>query len=181
VSEFSYYDIFATKGFEYLLVIGFFLVLVGFWSLLTVPKKEIRKAQAEREELRQLLGLQRERMESEITRLRDQRESMQNALLAQLQLVEHRALAAWHETHPETNVPPPDLVKLLDWALAERETLAEDKKRLDYLTQLVQWKTSLYRAPGPDGSVVVDATGKGFGEGVTLRGAIDAARSQGGA
>jgi len=45
VNEFSYIDIFATKGFEYLLVIGFFLVLVGFWSYLNMPKKEIRKAQ----------------------------------------------------------------------------------------------------------------------------------------
>jgi hypothetical protein len=177
MSEFSYIDIFATKGFEYLLVIGFFLVLVGFWSLLTIPKKEIRKAQAEREELRRLLNLQRERMETEMTRLRDQRDDMQNALLAQLQLVEQKALAAWHETHAETSVRP-DLVKLLDWALAERDALAEDKKRLDYLTGLVQAKASLYSTPGPDGSIVVDAAGKGFGEGGTLRGAIDAARSQ---
>jgi hypothetical protein len=177
VNEFSYIDIFATKGIEYLLVIGFFLLLVGFWSFLNVPKKEIRQAQAEREELRRLLAVQHERMEAELTNLRSQREDMQNALLAQLQLVEHKALAAWHETHAEASVPP-DLVKLLDWVLAEREALAEDKSRLDYLTDLVQWKTSLYRAPEGDGPVVVDASGKGFGQGITLRGAIDAARSE---
>jgi hypothetical protein len=178
MSEFSYIDIFATKGFEYLLVIGFFLVLVAFWSLLTVPKKEIRTAQAEREELRRLLDLQRERMDAEMGKLRDQRDAMQNALLAQLQLVERRALVAWNETHAETSVPPPDLVHLLDWALAEREALAEDRKRLDYLTDLVQWKTSLHSTPGPDGSIVLDAGENGSGEGATLRGAIDAARSQ---
>jgi hypothetical protein len=177
MDEFSYVDIFATKGFEYLLVIAFFLLLVAFWSFLNVPKKEVRKAQADREELRRLLDLQHERMEGEFAKLRDQRDSMQNALLAQLQLVEHKALAAWHDTHSEGSAPP-ELVQLLDWVLAERDGLAEDKKRLDYLTHLVQWKASLYRRAESDGSIVVDAAGKGFGEGVTLRGAIDAARSQ---
>jgi hypothetical protein len=178
VSEFSYIDIFATKGFEYLLVIGFFLLLVGFWSLLTIPKKQIRTAQADREELRRLVELQRERMDTELTRLRDQHEDMQSSLLAQLQLVESKALAAWRETHADTGAPPPDLVQLLNWALAEREALAEDKKRLDYLTDLVHEKTSLYKAPGHDGAIVVEAAGLGAREGVTLRGAIDAARSQ---
>jgi hypothetical protein len=177
VSEFNYIDIFATKGFEYLLVIGFFLLLVGFWSFLNVPKKEIRKARAEREELRRLLSLQHERMEDEMSKLRDQRDDMQNALLAHLRLVEQRAAAAWRETHPDASAPP-DLGRLLDWVLAEHDALTEDRKRLDYLTHLVQWKTSLYRAPGSDGSIVVDASGKGFGEAGTLRGAIDAARSQ---
>jgi hypothetical protein len=175
VSEFSYIDIFATKGLEYLLVIGFFLLLVGFWWLLSVPKKEIRKAQAEREELRKLLDLQRDRMESEISKLRDQREHMQNALLAQIQLVEHKALEIWYETHAEASGPP-DLVKLLDWVLAERDSLAQDKKRLDYLTQLVQRKVSLYRQSEPDGPTVLDAAGQGVGEGETLREAIDAAQ-----
>jgi glycine cleavage system H protein len=32
---FTYTDIFATKGLEYLIIIGFFLVLVPFWMLLT--------------------------------------------------------------------------------------------------------------------------------------------------
>ena len=175
MSQFSYIDIFATKGFEYLLVIGFFLLLVAFWSLLTVPKKEIRQAQAEREDLRRLLDLQRERMDAERAELREERESMQNALLAQLQSVEHKALSAWREAHPETSAAAPDLIRLLDWALGEREALVEDKKRLDYLTHLVQWKTSLYRKSEADASVVVDAAGKGSGEGATLREAIDAA------
>jgi hypothetical protein len=178
VSEFSYIDIFATKGFEYLLVIGFFLLLVAFWSLLTVPKKEIRQAQAEREELRRLLDLQRERMDAERVELKEQREYMQNTLLAQLQSVEHKALAAWREAHPETSAEAPDLVRLLDWALGERDALVEDKKRLDYLTHLVQWKTSLYRKSEADASVVVDAAGNGSGEGATLREAIDAACSE---
>jgi len=178
VSQFSYIDIFATKGFEYLLVIGFFLLLVAFWSLLTVPKKEIRKAQAEREDLRRLLDLQRERMDAERAELRERRETMQSALLAQLQSVEDKALAAWREAHPETSAPAPDLMRLLDWALRERDSLAEDRKRLDSLNHLVQWKTSLYRKPEADGSVVVDVAGKGSGEGATLREAIDAACSQ---
>jgi hypothetical protein len=177
VTEFNYIDIFATKGFEYLLVIGFFLVLVAFWSFLNVPKKEIRRAQAEREDLRRLLDLQRENMESELGKLRNQRDTMQYALLAQLQLVENRAIVAWHETHPEQAVPS-DLGKLLDWVLAERDALAEDRVRLDYLGTLVQCKPSLYHTPGPEGSIVVDAADDGYGEGGTLREAIDAARKQ---
>jgi hypothetical protein len=178
VSEFSYIDIFATKGIEYLLVIGFFLLLAAFWSFLSIPKKEIRKAQAEREELRRLLDFQRERMESEMTRLRDQRDTMQSALLARLQLFEHRAIDAWREANPE-QASPPELGGLLDWVLAEHDQLAGDKKRLNYLAELAQWKPTLYRTSAPDGSVfVVDAAANGFGEGVSLRGAIDAARSR---
>jgi hypothetical protein len=177
VSEFSYIDIFATKGLEYLLVIGFFLLLVGFWWLLSVPKKEIRKAQAEREELRKLLDLQRDRMESEISKLRDQRENMQNALLAQIQLVENKALEVWHETHAESSTPP-DLVKLLDWVLGERESLAKDGKRLDYLTHLVRNKVSLYRQSESDGPIVLEVGGEGVGQGATLREVIDAAQGR---
>ena len=178
MSEFSYIDIFATKGIEYLLVIGFFLLLAAFWSFLSVPKKEIRKAQQEREELRRLLDSQRERMESEMARLRDQRDTMQNALLARLQLFEHRAIEAWREAHPEPGSPP-ELGGLLDWVLAEHEQLVGDKRRLDYLTDLAQWKPTLYRTSGPDGSAfVLDAAANGFGEGATLRGAVDAARSR---
>lgn len=178
MNEFSYIDIFATKGFEYLLVIGFFVLLAGFWSFLHIPKREIRDAQAEREELRRLLELQRERMESELKTLRGQRDSMQNMLLAQLQLIEQRAIAAWKEAHPGQSGAP-ELGGLLDWVLAEREELLQDKKRLDYLTELVQWKPSLYRASGSNGSVfVVDAAEQGLSEGACLRGAIDAARGQ---
>lgn len=36
---FTYVDLFATKGIEYLLVIGFLLVLVPFWSFLRVPAR----------------------------------------------------------------------------------------------------------------------------------------------
>jgi hypothetical protein len=175
VNEFSYIDIFATKGFEYLLVIGFFLLLVGFWSFLNIPRKEIRKAEAERADLRRLLDLQRERMEVEMERLRDQRENMQNAILAQLQLVENKALAVWRAANPEQGAPP-DLGKLLDWVLAEHDALVEDKKRVDYLTDLVPWKPRLYRRPDANGSVFLDAADKATGEGVTLREAIDAAR-----
>jgi hypothetical protein len=177
MNEFSYIDIFATKGFEYLLVIGFFLILVAFWSFLNAPKKEIRKAEAEREELRRLLELQRERMEGELTALREQRDDMQSAVLARLRLVENRAVAAWHAAYPDQG-DVPDLAKLLDWALTEREMLAEDKKRLDYLSQLVACEPRLYRTPGVDASVVVDATDKGSSKGENLREALDAARNQ---
>jgi glycine cleavage system H protein len=47
---FSYVDIFATKGLEYLLVIGFLLVLVPFWRFLRVPARAgmevVRRAMA---------------------------------------------------------------------------------------------------------------------------------------
>jgi hypothetical protein len=119
VNEFSYIDIFATKGIEYLLVIGFFLLLAAFWSFLSIPKKEIRKAQEEREELRRLLDLQRERTESEMERLRDQRDRMQNALLTRFQRFEDRAMDAWRKAHPEQESPP-ELGAVLDWLLAER-------------------------------------------------------------
>jgi hypothetical protein len=64
--------------------------------------------------------------------------------------------------------------------LAENEALEDDKRRLDYLTELVQWEPHLSGKPGPDGSVFVsvDAAGKGSGEGATLREAIDVARKQ---
>jgi glycine cleavage system H protein len=42
---FTYTDIFATKGIEYLIIVGFFLVLVPFWMLLTkkqAPQAEIK-------------------------------------------------------------------------------------------------------------------------------------------
>lgn len=35
-SAFSYIDIFATKGIEYIVLIGFFIVLVLFWKYLHV-------------------------------------------------------------------------------------------------------------------------------------------------
>jgi glycine cleavage system H protein len=44
---FTYTDIFATKGIEYLIIVGFFLVLVPFWMLLTkksAPHAEIKTA-----------------------------------------------------------------------------------------------------------------------------------------
>jgi glycine cleavage system H protein len=34
---FTYVDIFATKGIEYLLVIGFLLVLIRLWKFLNTP------------------------------------------------------------------------------------------------------------------------------------------------
>ena len=47
---FTYVDLFATKGIEYLLVIGFLLVLVPFWSFLRVPARTgieaVRRAMA---------------------------------------------------------------------------------------------------------------------------------------
>jgi glycine cleavage system H protein len=47
---FTYVDIFATKGIEYLLVIGFLLVLVPFWRFLRVPARAgmevVRRAMA---------------------------------------------------------------------------------------------------------------------------------------
>ncbi len=33
---FTYFDLFATKGVEYLVVIGFFVILVLFWSYLHI-------------------------------------------------------------------------------------------------------------------------------------------------
>jgi hypothetical protein len=37
MESFRYVDIFATKGLEYLLVIGFLITLVLFWRLLNRP------------------------------------------------------------------------------------------------------------------------------------------------
>jgi hypothetical protein len=33
---FTYYDIFATKGVEYLIIIAFFILIVVFWGLLNM-------------------------------------------------------------------------------------------------------------------------------------------------
>jgi len=41
---FTYVDIFATKGIEYLLVIGFLLVFIPFWRVLSRPAKAVFKA-----------------------------------------------------------------------------------------------------------------------------------------
>ena len=41
---FSYVDLFATKGIEYLLVIGFLLLFIVFWRYLSTPAKRILKA-----------------------------------------------------------------------------------------------------------------------------------------
>ena len=41
---FSYVDIFATKGIEYLLVIGFLLLFVVFWRFLSRPAKRVFEA-----------------------------------------------------------------------------------------------------------------------------------------
>jgi len=43
---FTYVDIFATKGIEYLLVIGFLIVLIGFFKLLNTPAKGYREREA---------------------------------------------------------------------------------------------------------------------------------------
>jgi len=37
---FSYVDIFATKGIEYLLVIDFLLIFILFWRVLNTPVRE---------------------------------------------------------------------------------------------------------------------------------------------
>lgn len=42
---FTYTDIFDTKGFEYLIVIGFLLLMIPFWILLNRPMKLKQKAQ----------------------------------------------------------------------------------------------------------------------------------------
>ena len=34
MESFTYFDIFATKGIEYLIVIGFLIVFIGFWKYL---------------------------------------------------------------------------------------------------------------------------------------------------
>jgi len=39
MGDFSYVDIFATKGIEYLFVLGFLLVLILFWRLLNPPQQ----------------------------------------------------------------------------------------------------------------------------------------------
>lgn len=42
-------DLFATKGTEYLIVIGYLILLVGFWRFLWVPGRREREAVAERQ------------------------------------------------------------------------------------------------------------------------------------
>ena len=44
MEHFSYVDMFATKGLEYLLVIGFLLVFVGYWVWMSKPIERARKA-----------------------------------------------------------------------------------------------------------------------------------------
>jgi glycine cleavage system H lipoate-binding protein len=39
---FTYVDIFATKGIEYLLVIGFLMIIVLYWRFLTTPAKRVQ-------------------------------------------------------------------------------------------------------------------------------------------
>lgn len=41
MNDFSYIDIFATKGIEYLIVIVFFILIVPFWKLIN-PKKYLK-------------------------------------------------------------------------------------------------------------------------------------------
>src|SRR3989304_2774397 len=38
MERFSYVDIYATKGIEYLLIIGFLLMLIAFWKYFTAPE-----------------------------------------------------------------------------------------------------------------------------------------------
>jgi glycine cleavage system H protein len=44
MESFSYVDIFATKGIEYLLVIGFLLFFIFFWRFLSRPAKTVLRA-----------------------------------------------------------------------------------------------------------------------------------------
>ena len=44
MESYSYVDMFATKGIEYLLVIGFLLVFVGYWVWMSKPIKKARNA-----------------------------------------------------------------------------------------------------------------------------------------
>jgi len=34
---FTYIDIFSAKGMEYLIIIGFFIVIVAFWKFVNMP------------------------------------------------------------------------------------------------------------------------------------------------
>ena len=43
MSDFSYINIFATKGIEYLIVIGFFILIVPFWKLINPKNSEKRR------------------------------------------------------------------------------------------------------------------------------------------
>ena len=44
MEQFVFHDIFDTKGIEYIIVIGFFLVLIPFWYLLNRPVKALEPA-----------------------------------------------------------------------------------------------------------------------------------------
>jgi hypothetical protein len=46
-TEIFYVDIFATKGIEYLLVIGYLILLVVFWNILNKTGKDKRGRQEE--------------------------------------------------------------------------------------------------------------------------------------
>lgn len=41
MNDFSYVDIFASKGIEYLIVIAFFILIVPFWKMIN-PKKNLK-------------------------------------------------------------------------------------------------------------------------------------------
>ena len=40
---FTYVDIFATKGIEYLLVIGALLLFIPFWRMVSRPERQFKK------------------------------------------------------------------------------------------------------------------------------------------
>jgi len=42
MGAFTYVDIFATKGIEYLLIIDFLLIFILFWRLLSAPAEKVR-------------------------------------------------------------------------------------------------------------------------------------------
>jgi hypothetical protein len=43
MGNFSYVDIFLTKGIEYVLVIDFLLIFILFWKALTTPVEKLEK------------------------------------------------------------------------------------------------------------------------------------------
>jgi hypothetical protein len=42
MGAFTYVDIFATKGIEYLLIIDFLLIFILFWRILSAPAERLR-------------------------------------------------------------------------------------------------------------------------------------------
>jgi len=58
---FSYSDIFATKGIEYLVIIAFLALLIPFWIVLNKQSKMTRQIQS-------TLGLRLLRLPQEVTR-----------------------------------------------------------------------------------------------------------------